>query len=159
MKNIIKIASNRSENLIENDCRSQNDDIYDNDIIIKIIGSPKGFGGDLKETPNLKDLNSQLENSLERKRSITPNTNLPNDNVNLFFIKCLKNTRIVGEIKDKVNDFLSEFNNYFNDNIFNKYTNHIENLMNEKYKKHLEICNYYDNQIKEMEFLLVGNNN
>ena len=32
----------------------------------------------------------------------------------------------------------------------------MEKLMNEKYKKHLEICNYYDNQIKELEFLLVG---
>jgi len=71
-------------------------------------------------------------------------------------MKTLKNTRIVEEIKNKVNDFLSEFNNYFNENVFNKYTSHIENLMNEKYKKHLEICNYYDNQIKEMEFLLVG---
>lgn len=71
-------------------------------------------------------------------------------------MKNLKNTKIVEQIKNKVNDFLSEFNNYFSKNIFNKYTNHIENLMNEKYKKHLEICNYYDNQIKEMEFLLVG---
>jgi hypothetical protein len=62
----------------------------------------------------------------------------------------------VADIKNKVNEFLSEFNNYFSEKIFNNYTSHIENLMNEKYKKHLEICNYYDSQIKEMEFLLVG---
>ena len=68
----------------------------------------------------------------------------------------LKNNKIVCEIKEKINNFLTDFNNYFNDNIFNKYTLHMENLINEKYKKHLEICNYYDGQIKEMELLLEG---
>ena len=70
--------------------------------------------------------------------------------------KALQKDNDVKEIKDKINDFLSNFNNYFNDHIFKRYTKHIENLINEKYKKHLEICNYYDGQIKEMDFIMAG---
>lgn len=67
-----------------------------------------------------------------------------------------KNHKFVNEIKDKIGDFLINFNDFFNENIFKDYTETIQNLMEDKYKKYLEISNYYDNQIKEMELLLKG---
>jgi len=65
----------------------------------------------------------------------------------------LKNQNFILEINNKIGDFLQNFNNYFNENIFKEYTITIEKLMEEKYKKYLEISNNFDNQIKEMDLL------
>jgi len=67
-------------NLFESDSKSQNNDIMDNDIIINITGSPKGFGGDIKDTYSVKEFTNQFDNSLERKKSVI---SIANDNVNV----------------------------------------------------------------------------
>ena len=59
---------------------------------------------------------------------------------------------IVG-IKYSTENFLTGFNGYFHQNVFQKFTEHVEKLMDEKYKKYLEISKNYNAQIKEMEFL------
>ena len=66
------------------------------------------------------------------------------------------NKEVIKGVKDKIDVFLSEFNNYFHSNIFQKYTEHIERLIDIKYKKYLEINNKYQTQIKEMELLLTN---
>ena len=135
---------NKSGNFFDNflDNKSQDITLNEKDIVFEILGSPKGFGREPLEKP----VGNYLETTFERRKSAA---GIPNESG-------LKQNRIVGEIKEKINNFLSEFNRYFNEKIFNNYTSHIENLMNEKFKKHVEICNYYDGQIKEMEFLLQG---
>ena len=69
-------------------------------------------------------------------------------------MKNQNNNLVIKGIKDKIDVFLSEFNNYFHYNIFQKYTEHIENLIDIKYKSYLEISHKYEGQIKEMELLL-----
>lgn len=71
-----------------------------------------------------------------------------------FIPKGIGNKEVIQGIKDIIDIFLSEFNNYFHSNVFHKYTEHIEKLMDIKYKKYLEINNKYQAQIKEMELLL-----
>jgi len=61
---------------------------------------------------------------------------------------------IIKGIKEKIDSFLSEFNEYFHHNIFNKYTEEIEGLFDQKYKKYLEIMHNFEEQLKEMELLL-----
>lgn len=51
---------------------------------------------------------------------------------------------------------MNEFNYYFYDHIFQKFTDNIQRLMDEKYTKYIEICKQYNSQIKEMEFLMSG---
>lgn len=67
-------------NLFESDGKSQNNELIDNDIIINITGSPKGFGGDTRDTSSIKDFVNQFDISLEKKKSIG---SISNENVNV----------------------------------------------------------------------------
>ena len=60
---------------------------------------------------------------------------------------------MISGIKYSTENFLTGFNGYFHENVFQKFTEHVEKLMDEKYKKYLEISKNYNTQIKEMEFL------
>lgn len=64
-----------------------------------------------------------------------------------------KNKKMIVGIKYSTENFLTGFNGYFHQNVFQRFTEHIEKLMDEKYKKYLEISKNYNTQIKEMEFL------
>jgi len=64
-----------------------------------------------------------------------------------------KNKKMLESINSNVNQFLNEFNEYFHQNVFQKFTGKIESLLEEKYKKFMEVSKNYNNQIKEMEFL------
>ncbi len=70
--------------------------------------------------------------------------------------QAFKNHGFIEDLRDKIGDFLEKFNDYFNDKIFQEYTATVEKLMEDKYKKYMEISSYYDCQIKEMELLMKG---
>ena len=112
-----------------------------NPLVSQILGTPKGF--------------KQIFENMNDIKSITKKYTR-NNNVLEYLIKNFKNQKFVNEINEKISVFLNKFNDYFNENIFKEYTITIQKLMEDKYKKYLEISNYYDNHIKEMEFLLKG---
>jgi len=58
------------------------------------------------------------------------------------------------EIKQTLDQFVNEFNIYYYEFIFQRFTEQIQKLMDDKYLKYIEISNNYHGQIKEMEFLL-----
>lgn len=60
------------------------------------------------------------------------------------------------EIKQTLDQFVNEFNFYFYEYVFQRFTEHIQKLMDEKYVKYIEISKNYHSQIKEMEFLITG---
>jgi len=64
-----------------------------------------------------------------------------------------KNKKMITALKSSTENFLTGFNGYFHENVFQRFTEHIEKLMDEKYKKYLEMSKHYNSQIKEMEFL------
>jgi len=67
-----------------------------------------------------------------------------------------KQKQVFGDIKGTLDQFVNEFNFYFYEHVFQRFTEHIQKLMDEKYLKYIEISKNYHGQIKEMEFLLTG---
>jgi hypothetical protein len=61
-----------------------------------------------------------------------------------------------GEIRDTLDQFNDEFNFFFYEHVFLRFTEHIQKLMDEKYNKYTEVSKNYHSQIKEMEFLITG---
>lgn len=70
--------------------------------------------------------------------------------------KFKKQRQVFGDIKSCLDTFLKEFNFYFYESIFERVVDEIEKLLEEKHTKTLEISKNYNNQIKEMEFLLTS---
>ena len=62
------------------------------------------------------------------------------------------------EIRETLEQFVGEFNYFFYEHVFQRFTEHIQKLMDEKYLKYTEISKNYHSQIKEMEFLITGGN-
>jgi len=60
------------------------------------------------------------------------------------------------EIRDTLDQFNDEFNFFFYEHVFQRFTEHIQKLMDEKYHKYTEVSKNYHSQIKEMEFLITG---
>ncbi len=67
-----------------------------------------------------------------------------------------KHKQAFQDIHSSIETFVNEFNYYFYDQIFQKFTDNIQKLMDEKYAKYIQICKQYNSQIKEMEFLMSG---
>jgi len=67
-----------------------------------------------------------------------------------------KQKQVFGDIKINLEQFVNEFNFYFYEHVFQRFTEHIQKLMDEKYLKYIEISKNYHGQIKEMEFLMTG---
>jgi len=128
----------------------------DNDIIFvnNENVTPRGFRIDDKEQENeLEDVDINNLDKLFKRRHTEKNKIKSQKKANTEDFTLNNNGNIKG-IKENIDYFLSDFNSYFSDNIFNQYTERIEKLFDLKYKKYLEVSNYYNNQIKEMEFLL-----
>jgi hypothetical protein len=60
------------------------------------------------------------------------------------------------EIRNTMENFCDEFNIHFYEQIFKRFTEKLQNLMDEKYTKYIEVSKNYHTQIKEMEFLITG---
>lgn len=58
------------------------------------------------------------------------------------------------DIKETIECFISEFNQYFYEHLFQKFIEQIQKITDEKYSKYIEISKNYHSQIKEMEFLI-----
>jgi hypothetical protein len=67
-----------------------------------------------------------------------------------------KHKQAFAEIKSQLDMFVGEFNFYFYEHVFQRFTEHVQRLMDEKYTKYIEISKNYHGQIKEMEFLMTG---
>jgi len=65
-----------------------------------------------------------------------------------------KQKHLVGEIKNNVDVFIKEFNNYFFENFFQKIFDRIQAVLAEKNNKKETVNISYNQQIKEMESLL-----
>jgi len=64
------------------------------------------------------------------------------------------NKHIFADIKQTIDNLVSEFNLYFYDNVFQKFTDQIQQIMDDKYQKYLEISKNYHSHIKEMEYII-----
>jgi hypothetical protein len=60
------------------------------------------------------------------------------------------------EIRKTLEMFVNEYNVYFYQHLFQRFTEHIHKLVEEKYSKYIEVLNNYQGQIKEMEFIING---
>ncbi len=117
---------------------------------------------------NNMDLKNKIEEIDDNFGSHVVNNNM-NMNVNQSVggdsnykqikIKTPKSKQIFSDIKTNIDHFLSEFNFYFYEDIFQRVVEEIERILEEKHKKTLEISKNYHNQIKEMEFLQTSGNN
>jgi hypothetical protein len=65
---------------------------------------------------------------------------------------------MVNDIKKNIDGFVNEFNMFFYEVVFGKIVDEIEHLLEEKHNKKLIITSNYNNQIKEMEFLMASGN-
>ena len=70
-----------------------------------------------------------------------------------------KHKQIFLEIRETLDQYVNEFNIYFYENVFQRFSEHVQKLMDEKYTKYIEISKNYHSQIKEMEFLISGGKN
>lgn len=79
-----------------------------------------------------------------------------------FFLKKAKldykpntKSKIINEtIQPSLESFENEINRYFFSNVFQRFNELIHRIMNERFNKYTETCRIYQNQIKEMEFLV-----
>lgn len=62
------------------------------------------------------------------------------------------------DIKETIEYFISDFNKYFYEHLFQKFVEQIQKITDEKYHKYIEISKNYHSQIKEMEFLIASAN-
>lgn len=65
-----------------------------------------------------------------------------------------KHKNLFDEIDLNLENYNKEFNSYFYHSVFQRFSETIDRLMNEQFKKYAETCRIYQNQIKEMEFLM-----
>jgi hypothetical protein len=65
-----------------------------------------------------------------------------------------KHKNLFDEIDLNLENYNKEFNAYFYQSVFQRFSETIDRLMNEQFKKYTETCRIYQNQIKEMEFLM-----
>ena len=56
-------------------------------------------------------------------------------------------------INNKINQYIDDFNTFFYKDIFENFFLKLKRLVDEKYKKYIEISSLYHSQIKEFEFL------
>lgn len=66
-----------------------------------------------------------------------------------------KYAQLFEDVDAGLEGFSSEFRNYFYSYVFQRSIENLNNLMDEKFKKYTETCRIYQNQIKEMEFLIL----
>lgn len=109
--------------------------------------------------------NDQLDNEGEGKYILTTGDkdNLDNDTSSMSFpghessrtkLKTPRNRQVFNDLGGNIDKFISEFNYYFYEEVFQKVVLEIEKSLNVKQEKSLEITRNYSSQIKEMEFLL-----
>jgi len=65
-----------------------------------------------------------------------------------------KHGRIFSDLKKNMDNFLTDFNYYFFEEIFQTVVLDIEKILEEKHKKILDISKNYNDNIKEYEFLM-----
>lgn len=73
-------------------------------------------------------------------------------------LKTPKQKQIFNDLKTNMDTFLTDFNYYFFDEVFQNVVEETQKILEEKHKKTLEISKNYNNQIKEHEFLMGSGN-
>jgi hypothetical protein len=104
----------------------------------------------------------ELDNSMEKLTSETPRddnkSDEHNNTLNDTQIRVRKRDTTFVDVKANMERFLDSFNSYFYDEIFSLIVEKVEGVLEEKNKKALEIAKNYNDQIKEMEFLINSGN-
>jgi len=159
--NEITNSYNESNNVLklENSIINQNNNsnITDTSKIVNTsnIRSPtKSPKKDANRSPS-KELHSPDKNSDKKKLTSM-------FNINEKYIESFQDSKVLGpkhkqmfnEIKETIESFICEFNQYFYEHLFQKFIEQIQKITDEKYQKYIEISKNYHSQIKEMEFLI-----
>jgi len=71
-------------------------------------------------------------------------------------LKAPKHMQIFNDLKTNMDNFLSEFNYFFFEDVFTNVVEEIQKILEEKHKHTLEISKNYNNQIKEYECLITS---
>lgn len=90
-----------------------------------------------------KDIHDEIDNNNNDNNDIKPELKLLSKHKNLF-----------DEIDLNLENYNKDFNSYFYQSVFQRFSETIDRLMNEQFRKYTETCRIYQNQIKEMEFLM-----
>lgn len=107
-------------------------------------------------TPD-KDQFKEHFHEIDDSISFTPGgENTINNGSKSSKLKQPKQKQIFNDIKANVDHFLSEFNYYFYEEVFQGVVEEIQRILEEKHRKTLEISKNYNNQIKEYEFLMTS---
>lgn len=82
------------------------------------------------------------------------NTSSYNQKINR--LRGTKQMRIFSDLKKNMENFLTDFNYYFFEEIFQTVVLDIEKILEEKHKHILDVSKNYNDQIKEYEFLMTS---
>lgn len=85
---------------------------------------------------------------------MTMNTSSYNQKINR--LRSTKQMRIFSDLKKNMDNFLTDFNYYFFEEVFQTVVLDIEKILEEKHKHILDISKNYNDQIKEYEFLMTS---
>jgi len=85
------------------------------------------------------------------------NTSSYNQKINRM--RGTKQMRIFSDLKKNMDNFLTDFNYYFFEEIFQTVVLDIEKILEEKHKHIVDISKNYNDQIKEYEFLMTSGKN
>lgn len=85
---------------------------------------------------------------------MTMNTSSYNQKISK--LRSTKQMRIFSDLKKNMDNFLTDFNYYFFEEIFQTVVVDIEKILEEKHKHILDISKNYNDQIKEYEFLMTS---
>lgn len=108
----------------------------------------------LDDYPNDSNNNILLEIDNEDFKDVSEEISFTPGELSKGKIRTSKQKQIFNDLQDITEGFLSEFNFYFYEEIFQSVVNEIEKRLKVKQQKSLEISKNYNSQIKEMEFLL-----
>ena len=140
IKEIEEINTNKKDNQIESKKENIDDDV-------KKIEIDENFNNIIKE--KLKSLDDLINENPEKEEEINKEKTIQFslENIPLKF----QNSYL--KINNKINQYIQDFNTFFYKDIFENFFLKLKRLVDEKYKKYIEISSLYHSQIKEFEFL------
>jgi hypothetical protein len=103
---------------------------------------------------NTKNKFIEIDDNINFENHSADNSALNNAKTPSAKLKVPKQKQIFNELKSNMDNFLSEFNDFFFDDVFQVIVSEIQKILMEKQNKTLDISKTFNSQIKEYEFLI-----
>ena len=105
----------------------------------------------IDEIDKIKD--EKNDSDSDNEDNININNNINDKNISVEEIPP-KFKQTYSDIETKMNKYIKDLNEYFHKDIFYHFSSQLKELYDSKYKKYIEVNNYYHANIKENEYLL-----